>query len=66
MKRIRKRRYRESGFSMGNMLTVLAIAGSIYLARGQFSSANLKGRVASQVVQELGQPVAKESIPRPS
>ncbi|MDF1741411.1 MAG: hypothetical protein P1U86_19780 [Verrucomicrobiales bacterium] len=65
MKCLRERRYRESGLSMGNMLTVLAIAGSIYFARGQFTSANLQGQVASQVVRGLGQPVAKEFIPRP-
>ncbi len=66
MKYIRRRRYRELGFSMGNMLFVLAIAGSLYVARGQFNSTNLKGQPTSEVVKELGQPVAKESIPRPS
>lgn len=51
---------------MGNMVLVLAIAGTLYVAKGQFSSASLKGQHSSEVVKELGEPVTKESIQRPS
>ncbi len=51
---------------MGNMLFVLALAGSLYVAKGQLSGPNVEGQPSSQVVKELGQPVAKETIPRPS
>ncbi len=66
MEFIQKRRHAQRGFSMGNMLFVLAIAGSLYVAKGRFSGPAIEGQRTSQVVQELGQPVAKESIPRPS
>ena len=66
MKRIRKHKYGERGFSMGNMLLILAIAGTFYVVKGQLSEASLNGKHTTQVVKELGQPVAKESIPRPS
>lgn len=53
---------------MGNLLFVLAIAGSLYVAKGQLSSpgANVKGQHSTEVISELGQPVSKESIPRPT
>jgi hypothetical protein len=66
MNHTRNKKQRQRGFSLGNMLFVLAIAGSFYVAKGKFSSINLVGAQSAEVIQELGQPVAKESIPRPS
>lgn len=66
MNRIRNRKQQQRGFSLGNMIFVLAIAGSFYVAKGKFASTNLVGAQSAEVIQELGQPVAKESIPRPS
>ncbi|MDA7921445.1 hypothetical protein N9B73_06785 [Verrucomicrobiales bacterium] len=66
MKNTRNVKQRQRGFAMGNMLFVLALAGSLYVAKGQLSGPNVEGQPSSQVVKELGQPVAKETIPRPS
>ncbi|MDF1858771.1 MAG: hypothetical protein P1U87_01080 [Verrucomicrobiales bacterium] len=57
---------RQKGFSFGDFLVLIAIVGVGYMAKGQFSGPKLMDGSASQLVEQMGQPVAKSTIPRPN
>jgi hypothetical protein len=66
MKHNRSRCSRQRGFSFGDFLVLIALVGAGYILKDQFSGPKLMDGSASQLVQQMGQPVAKSTIPRPS
>lgn len=65
MRSHRNRLARQRGFSFGNFLTLIAIVGFGVIVKNHFSEPDISGATPHQLIQEMGQPVAKERIPRP-
>lgn len=66
MRHNRSRSSRQRGFSFGDFLVLIAIVGVGYMVKGQFSGPKLMAGSANQLIEQMGQPVAKSTIPRPS